>query len=190
MKIEIQLNKKSIQNAIKVLNQQKKILTDKAIPEYLEKSAEWIQNRANEILEQSDIGADVKRWISKAWTKEWVDKNHLKLINYSWKACYVEFGVGIIGQGNAHPNPNETNWKYNLPTDKKDSQGGWIFAVKDEGKLDIPQEAILEQINIDNDISVYTKGTQGVWFLFNAMEDFKLTKAQSLWEEIKKKYWG
>lgn len=190
MKIEIRLNKKSIQNAIKVLNQQKKTLTDKAIPEFIEKSAKWIRDEANRILNSSDIGEDVKKWISNSWTTEWVGKNHLKLINYSWKACYVEFGVGIIGQGNAHPNSDDTNWQYNLETDNKDSQGGWVFAVADKNKLDIPQEAILEQIDIDNNITVYTKGSQGIWYLFNAMENFKLNKAQSLWEEIKKKYWG
>ena len=190
MKIEIQLNKKSIQNAIKLLNQQKKNLTDKAIPEFMEQSADWIINRANEILDRSNIGEDVKSYIFKAWNTEWSGKNKLKIINHSRKACYVEFGVGIIGETAPHPNSNETNWQYNLETEDKDSQGGWIFSVRNIYEIDIPQNAIIEQNNMGKEIVIYTQGTQGVWFLFNALEDFKLNKAQSLWEKIKKKYWG
>ena len=190
MKIEVKLNKKSIQNTIKLLNQQKKILNEKAIPEFMENAAKWIQDEANKKLASSDVGSDVKKWISNAWTTEWVGKNHLKLINYSWKACYVEFGVGIIGETTQHPNSDKTNWEYNLETGKKDVEGGWIFEVKDSNKLDIPQDAILDETYLDDNLIVYTKGSQGVWFLFNAMEDFKLRRAQSLWEEIKKKYWG
>lgn len=191
MKINIQLNKNSIKEAIKTLKRQKKILTDQAIPEFLQLSADWIINRANELLDKSDIGEYVKGDIFRAWDTEVVDKNRIKIINHSRKAAYVEFGVGIIGGVFDHPNASATNWEYNVPTEDKDPEGGWFFSVNDREELDIPEDRIIEEIiSIDNKIGVYTKGTQGVWYLFNAMEDFKLRAAQTLWEKVKKKYWS
>lgn len=191
MKINVELNKKSIREAIKLLKQQKKILIEQAIPEYIQLSADWIINRANEILDRADIGEDVKSYIFKAWDSEWVGKNHLKIINHSRKSAYVEFGVGIIGEVFEHPNASQTNWEYNLPTEYKDSQGGWFFSVRSEEELDIPEDRIIERVvSVDNEIGIYTRGTQGVWYLFNALEDFKLDKAKTLWEQVKKKYWS
>ena len=190
MKIEIALNKKSIQDAIKFIKQQKKVLIEQAIPEYMQLSADWIINRANEILDRSDIGEFIKGYIFNAWDREWNGKNHIKIINHSRKSAYVEIGVGIIGQSSTHPNASQTNWEYNVPTQEKDSQGGWIFSVRNMEELDIPQDAVIEHADVDKNIAIYTRGTQGVWYLFNAMEDFKLNKAQELWEKVKKKYWS
>lgn len=188
-KIAVQLNRKSIQNAINLLNLEKQKI-EQAVHEYIELSADWIINRANEILDRSDIGEDVKSYIFKAWDTEWVGKNHLKIINHSRKSAYVEFGVGIIGKTASHPNATKTNWEYNLPTIHKDSQGGWVFSVRNMDELDIPQNSVLDFADVDENLAIYTKGTQGVWYLFNAMEDYKLLKQKSLWEQVKKKYWS
>lgn len=191
MNITIELNKKSIRDAIKSLKQQRKILTDQAIPEYMQRSADWIINRANEILDRSDIGENVKGYIFNAWDTQLLSKNHLKIVNHSWKSTFVEFGVGIIGEVFEHPNASKTNWEYNLETEHKDGQGGWFFSVNEREELDIPQDRIIEEIiNVDGEIGVYTKGSQGVWYLFNAMEDFKIEKAKTIWEQVKKKYWS
>lgn len=191
MKINIELNRKSIKEAIKILKSQKKILTDKAIPEYLYRSALWIQRKANEILDNSDIGKDVKLQIKGNWNIIQPNKNHVVLYNMSWKSAFVEFGVGIIGEVFDHPNAFNANWEYNLPTEHKSADGGWFFSVNDESMLDIPQDRIIERItSIDGEIGIYTRGTQGVWYLYNAVEDFKLTEEKRLWEEIKKKYWS
>ena len=191
MNISIELNKKSIQDAIKLLKQQRKILIEQAIPEYLQRCANRIKELANENLDKSDIGNTIKSYIKSNWFIAPISKNQVLLYNMSWKASYVEFGVGIVGQNSAHPNSSKTNWEYNLQTEHKDAQGGWFFSVADRNELDIPQEAIIEEIiNVYDEVGVYTKGTQGVWYLFNAMEDFKLREAKKLWEEVKKKYWS
>ncbi len=191
MKIDVELNIKSIKKTIELLKQQKKILIEKAIPEYLESCANRIKEFANENLDKSDIGKTIKSYIKSNWFISVISKSQVVLYNMSWKASYVEFGVGVIGAVFEHPNADKTNWDYNIPTDHKDGQGGWFFSVVDRNELDIPQDAIIEEIiNVDNEVGVYTRGTQGVWYLFNAMEDFKLKEAKKLWEDIKKKYWS
>lgn len=190
MKIQITLDQKSIKNAIKILEEQQKILTDIAIPEFLADSAEWIRKRANEIVHSSDIGSAVIKKIVSSWKTNEISHSQIVLYNDYWKAAYVEFGVGIIGKESSHPDANQANWEYNIKTLAKDDQGGWKFSVDRKSELDIPQSAIIDTVKIDNKTAIYTKGAQGVWFLFNAVEDFKMKKARQFWEQIKIKYWS
>lgn len=190
MKINVELNSKSIKDAVRILKNQKKVLLDQMIPEYMELAADWIINRANEILDKSDIGENVKSYIFRAWDTKWIGKYHLQIINHSRKSTYVEFGVGIVGQTSEHPNAQTTNWEYNLDTIHKDVNGAWRFTVYEEDDLDISKNAIIEQFDEKNKTAIYTMGTQGVWYLYNAVEDFKVRYQQQLWEKIKKKYWS
>lgn len=188
--ITVKLNSKSIKEAIKALNQEKKTLQEEAIPEFMTSAALWIINRANEILRDADIGDKIKRSISLSWRTKWVNPRHLVLYNKYWKSPYVEFGVGLIGEYLPHPSASQTNWEYNIETKYKDAEGGWAFTISDMSELDLPQDAIDGQDYVEDEMLIYTQGTQGVWYLFNAVEDFKSRKAQSLWESIKRKYWG
>lgn len=190
MKIKVELNQKSIKEAIKQLEAQKKVLTDVAIPEYLKRSAEWIKNRANEILSLADIGDDVKSKISSRWDIKRISTNHIVLFNSYYKAVYVEFGVGIIGQTAKHPNADMTGYEYNVESEHKFGQGHWRFHVSDESRIDVPDEAIIYKDVDEDGLSIVTQGTEGVWFLFNAVEDFKIIAQKKIWEEIKKKYWS
>lgn len=188
-KITIGLNKKDIQNAIKLLNQQKKII-EQAVHEYIELSADWIINRANEILDRSDIGENIKSEIFGGWDTEWISPSNLKIVNHSRKSVYVEFGVGIIGQTDRHPNADKTGYEYNVESSNKFGQGFWQFVVPNRDYLDLPEKAIIYQDDDKYGLSITTQGTEGVWYLFNAMEDFKISKQKSLWEQVKKKYWS
>ena len=85
---------------------------------------------------------------------------------------------------------NSKSYEYNLDTPYKYSNGGWDFNVNDRTELDIPQDAIIEEYHGYNGITIYTRGTKGVWYLFNAVENFKMAEEKRLWEEIKKKYWS
>lgn len=189
MKINIELNKKSIKNAIKLLNQEKQKF-EQAVREYIELSADWIINRANELLDRSDIGENIKSEIFGGWDTEWISPSHIKIINHSRKAVYVEFGVGIIGQTDRHPNADKTGYEYDVQSSKKFGQGFWQFVVPSRDYLDLPEKAIIYQDNDKYGLSIFTQGTEGVWYLFNAMEDFKINKQKPLWERIKKKYWS
>lgn len=190
MKITIGLNKKSIQNAIKSLKQQRQILIDKAIPEYLNRAAERIKELANQNLDKADIGENVKEAIKDSWFIEKTSNSHIVLYNISRKSAYVEFGVGIIGQTEKHPNADNTGYEYNVKTEYKFGQGFWQFTVEDRSWLDIPEDAIIYQDFNKAGESIITQGTQGAWYLFNAMQDFKMNEAKPLWEKVKKKYWS
>lgn len=190
MIINIDLNKTSVKEAIKVLKQQKKILIERALHEYMQKSVRWIKNRANELVSMSNIGENVKQSIKNSWFIENVSKSQVVLYNISEKAVFVEFGVGIIGQTSKHPNADKTGYEYDVTSEYKFGQGFWKFNVEDSSWLDIPQDAIIYEEFTEAGQSIITQGTQGLWYLFNAVEDFKLTKEKPLWQEIKEKYWS
>lgn len=192
MNINININDiKSIKNAIKTLKKQKNILNSQIIQEFMQRSAEWIKLRANNILYSSDIGVKIVQNITSSWHVDTISNYHIILYNSSWKSAYVEFGVGIIGQSQQHPNASKTNYEYNVDSPYKNTDGGWEFSVADESELDIPLDAIIEQ-NYSSiyGLTIYTRGTKGVWYLFNAVEDFKSIEEKRLWQEIKTKYWS
>ena len=186
--IKVELNPKSLESAIKQLQDIKKRIKGDMMHEYMQEAANWIINRANEILDRSNIGEDVKSYIFKDWDTEWIDNKHLKIINHSRKAVYVEFGVGIIGQTAQHPNASKAGYEYNVESEHKFGQGMWRFSVRNDAELDIPEDAIIYSESTSNGESIITQGTEGVWYLYNAVQDFKMREQKRLWEKIKKKY--
>ena len=180
----IPLNVDGVSKAKQEIKNIKKMLVNELIPTFLERAAEWIKNRANDILSHSDIGNSVIQWISHSWHTKTISKSRIILYNTSWKAVWVEFGVGIVGQTNKHPNADKEGYEYNVDSGKKFGQGHWQFTVDDESKLDIPQDAIIYEDYTDEGISIITQGTKGVWYLYNAVQDFKIMEQKRLWNEV------
>lgn len=187
-KIVVELNRKSIQDAIKQLKNTKKIIQKQMMLEYMQRSAEWIRDRANDLVSLADIGENVKEAIKDYWFIEKISDSHIVLYNISEKAAYVEFGVGIIGQSSQHPNANNAGYEYNVKSEYKFGQGFWQFNVEDRSWLDIPEDAIVYQNVTNSGETIITQGTEGVWYLYNAVEDYKLREQKRLWEELTKKY--
>lgn len=196
MKIEIALNTKSINDAIKTIKRQRKILLEKMLPDYINIAAIWITQRANEYIDRADLGSIVKMQIKGGW--EYVKiPNGLKIVNRTQKAVFVEFGVGIVGQEHPHPNASEEGYVYNDQTrGHKSSDGTWYFWTN-SNELDLPLSAMTDIRGFDDHrgelgkrIIFGTQGAQGVWYLFNALEDFKIEEQERLWKEITKKYWS
>lgn len=184
VKINVELSLDSINRARKKLE----LIKTKMLAEIFEQVVEEIKNEANRILESADIGADVKRWIKNSWDVEKVSNTHIKLINKSWKAVYVEFGVGIIGQNQRHPNADDTGYEYNVDSDDKLAQGWWYFKVNRLSELDLPENAVTKDHTSD-DLSFYTQGSKGVWYLYNAVENFKMNnKEQEIFDRVYSKY--
>ena len=190
MRIKIQLTQKSIQDAIRKLEHQKKVLLEQAIPELLEEGAKWIVENAKQRLESADIGKTIKAKINKRWSIRKKSSSSILIVNDYYRAAFVEFGIGIVGESSPHPNSSKGGYEYNVDSDYKDDERGWTFDVSDESELDIPRDSIIAEAHIDDNLYIYTKGTQGVWFLYNAMEDFKKGEYQRIWKQIKSKYWG
>ena len=121
MNINIALNKKSIEQAKKQLLYIKKILPQMT-RDFLEEVAIWVIDRANYHLNNSDIGENVKIDIRNGWEYDFTDKG-IKITNRTQKAVFVEFGVGIVGQGDPHPNSSTEGYEYNVDSPYKDKKG-------------------------------------------------------------------
>lgn len=193
MNIHIELNKKSIQEARKQLIRIKKIFPQ-MVKDFLEDVAMWVIDRANFHLNNSDIGENVKIDIRNGWEFDFTN-NGVLITNRTQKAVFVEFGVGIVGQSQAHPNASAEGYEYNMYSPYKDRKGTgtWIFKSQMDN-LDIPQDQA-EFIQDEGDYIVITRGTKGVWYAYNALVDARMELAKSgggeigaMWDKIKKRY--
>lgn len=199
MKLTVGLNIKSIKNAIKSLETAKKQLADKMVEDFLVACCERIIRLANSKLNDFDLGDNVKRGIQSSWFISEVSGGRVTLTNdwheahgkYEMASAYVEFGVGIKGSG-THPEASEVGYEYNMPSDKKETDGTWYFYTNDYD-LDLPRSAIDKTKSKEwgGRLKVATQGTEATRFLYNAVMKFDSEKhAQAIWQEIKAKYWG
>lgn len=188
MKINIRLNKSSIDNAIQTLKNAQKQLQGEMLDAFYLRCYEFFVSQANYYLLSSGVGDLLIAEIQSSWHYEKV-QNCFKIINNSEKAVYVEFGVGVVGGRDKHPNAQDTNYKYDVPSKSKQPDGSWMFRDYEE-VLDIPQTAIISNDTLaDGRMRIVTYGAKGTMYAFNALEDLRL-EIPSIWEEIKIKYWG
>lgn len=199
MKLSVSLNTKSIQNAVKSLQTARKQLAEKMVEDLLIGCCERIIARANANLDTLDLGENVKRGIQSSWIISAGQDGKITLLNtwhkdhgqWQMAAAYVEFGVGINGEG-SHPEADEAGYEYNLPSSNKDEADSWYFWT-DAADLDLPQNVIIPDGSkrYGNRLKVRTRGTQATRFLYNAvMEFYEQKEAETIWQQIKEKYWG
>lgn len=194
-KITIRLNKKSIEQAEKEILRLKSIFPS-MVKELLEKVSVWIIDKANWHLSKSDIGKNVIDSISNGWVAD-ITPNSVKITNKSEKAVFVEFGVGIVGQSQSHPNATTEGYEYNMDSPYKDKKGSgtWVFQSK-LADLDLPENNVEFAYNESNtDFAIVTRGAKGVWYAYNAIVDARNELAKSgggeigkMWNDIKARY--
>ena len=188
MKLKVGLNKQSVKNTINALKTAKKQLQGEMLNEFYKECYNYFVERANYHLLSSGIGDLVIAEIQTSWHFEKTISG-AKFTNDAEKAVYVEFGVGIVGGENEHPNADNTGYQYNVPSQSKLADGSWVFKSY-EDELDIPQKAITARdFTADGKLRILTSGTKGCFYAFNALEDL-LLKHKNIWERIKIKYWG
>lgn len=194
-KITIGLNKKDIQNAQKYLLKLKSQIP-KMQQEFLVAVAKWIVKQADGYIDRADIGSLVKDEIKGGWEYE-PTASGVKIVNRTQKAVFVEFGVGIVGQGNAHPQASVEGYEYNMDSYHKDRKGTgtWVFQSSLD-KLDLPLNNVEFAYNESGtDYAIVTRGAKGVWYAYNAIVDAQMELAKSgggeigkMWEDIKARY--
>lgn len=197
MKINISLNKKSIENAIKQIKAvQKKIQTD--LPRvYLQKCVESIKEIANRNLVMTNIGSEVKALIQTSWETSAVIGNKITLSNNaeyeSGKnlAVFVEFGVGRVGGSKPHEVANEANYKYNVWSMRKDPNDRWAYTLDGgEGRMNI-ESGYYEGGNTDKGFYFKTAGSPATMFLYKAWKEFETSGLyKTLWAQTKKEVIG
>lgn len=195
MKINIELNQKSIKEAKRQLLQVKKVVP-LMTRDFLEDVAMWVIERANLHLNNSDIGENVKIDIRNGWVYNFTPTG-IQITNSTEKAVFVEFGVGIVGQEQSHPQANAEGYEYNVDSPAKDDDGSWRF-FSNEADLDIPKSAIDWGVYGKGDskrMKIYTRGAKGVWYAYNAIVDAQMELAKpnggeigALWDKAKRKY--
>ncbi|MBP3573863.1 MAG: hypothetical protein J6J71_04575 [Prevotella sp.] len=208
MKIKVALNPKSIKNAINRLNAVKKSLFNMT-QEFVMEVAHWLTDRANYYITNSDLGSIVKDKIRSSWSYE-PTANGVKIVNNSQKqltnfgtvplAVLVEFGVGVVGQSQAHPNATAEGYEYNVDSGHKSADGTWQFWLNSDER-DLPMSAFEDFGTYDDHrkggkrMVVTTRGAKGVWYAYNAIVDAQMELAKAnggeigkMWEDIKARY--
>ena len=191
--ITVGLNTNSIALAIKELQSVKKKLIPLMIKELLKECCEYIIERANVGLQNSERGYKVIAEIQTSWSYTVEKDGSAKIINYADKAVYVEFGVGVVGETNPHPSADKAKYDYNRESPAKDADGSWHF-FSNEAELDIPLDDVEWGVNPTSGdprrrLSVFTSGAKGDMFLYNAMMDLISSgQVHKIWNNIKEKY--
>lgn len=201
MKINIDLNPKSVEEAIKRLESVKSQIKNKMVEELLVRCCEFFINRANYYISLVDVGVNVRASIENSWSYQLSGKT-AKITNTSNKAVFVEFGVGIVGKDEPHPNASESGYEYDKPSDAKARaelqgfpDGTWIF-YQNARDLDLPSEALDDRVifNEPNRNSermlIRTRGTKGAMYAYNALVDLQTFGISEIWQQITAKYWG
>lgn len=198
MKINIELNRKSIEQAKKQLLYVKKILPQMQ-KDFLEDVAMWLINKANTHLNNSDIGENVKIDIRNGWEYDFTPTG-IKITNRTEQAVFVEFGVGVVGQGNAHPQASVEGYEYNMPSTykyagKHHDEDTWRFIKQSTEDVDLPKGSYETWQMGSGDLKIITRGSKGVWYAYNAIVDAQMELAKAnggeigaLWETVKRKY--
>ena len=190
--IVVRMNKKSIDKAVFQLNVLRKFYPQMQY-EFMQFVCEWIIQRANTYIEMADLGSEVKRDIRNAWDYDIFDQS-AKITNNAEKAVFVEFGVGIVGQGQPHPNASTEGYQYNKPSRSKFLGGFWSFRQPMEN-LDLPQDSV-EYAGGENGFVFTTQGAKGVMYAYNAIVDAKMDLANpngelaTEWNKILERYIG
>lgn len=184
--INISLDAKSFEGAIKQVNSIYKKMVTKVPSVFIDKSLEWVKNRANRYLSEIEMDGEIISDIQGSWDIEKVSKNVKRLVNTSRKAVFVEFGVGRIGKENPHPQSYEENYEYDKPTRYKHSDGRWVFDARHKQyAIDLNEGyfGIYQRENSGKIVAI-TKGSPANLYLYNAMMDFISEGAyKMLWGE-------
>lgn len=191
--INVYLNSTSINNAINKLKQTQ-VELDTMLDEFLEECCKWFINRANIYVKTGHRGSNVEKDIMASWTYA-VSGGSALITNHSDKACFVEFGVGLLGQQNPHPNAEITNYEYNKDTGRKfksyNGEDWWIFKLQDEEDLDLyPEDYLFKYAR--SGLYFVTKGSWGAMFSHRALVDMVIQPKviRNLWAKVKQKHWG
>lgn len=210
-KIVVTLNKASIEDAINQLNSIKNIFP-KITQEFLMEVAIWITDRANGYINSADLGSVVKDKIKSSWGYEKTPSG-IKIVNNANRektvgsekqtiplAILVEFGVGTVGQLQAHPNATSEGYEYNMPSPykyagKHHDEDTWRFIKQSTEDVDLPKGSYETWQMGSGALKIITRGAKGVWYAYNAIVDaqVELSKAGggeigALWNKVLARY--
>lgn len=163
----------SIKDAIKQIQQIEQKFQKNTKELFIVKCLLWIRDKANNYLSEIPMDGEVLSDIRAKWQIESISKTKKRLVNYSNKATFVEFGVGIVAEKNPHPQAVVEGYEYNKPSNSKHSDGKWTFNARDKQyAIDLKEGyfGIYQRENSGKIVAV-TKGSPANLFLYNAGMD-------------------
>lgn len=200
MKLSINLDVKSINSAIKQIENIKKLYAYEIPNAFMRVCCEAIKDKANSYIDLLDISDDVKIDIQSKWTIENKTPYIIVLRNSSDKAAFVEFGVGSAGEGSYNPTKEgfemPDNYKYNVDSRHKryDMQADEFYWGFVENSLDEQRNIPIEDLAIHSrhgGVYMTTSGTKGAMFLYQAAIDFATSnQPKEIYQRIKAQYIG
>lgn len=191
--INISLDEKSIDDAIKELEKAKQQLQTQMLADFRKALCEWIVERANLYLEVSSIGYAVINDIKSHWEypANYADEV-LTIRNTSDKAVFVEFGVGRVGQSSPHYLAGQQGYEYSIGEKINQETGQWIFSPTQKENIDLKYGYWVRF----GHGAIGTSGSPATMYAYNAVVD-ALTELRSpdggeigrLWKEVADRYW-
>lgn len=179
----------SIEKAIKQVEQFQKDIPTIIVPKFIELCLEEIKRLANQNLDSSGIGSNVIAKIKRQWKLSEGITTKGTLINEDIDgmgenpAVFVEFGVGVEGQGTYNTEYSPSNYEYNVQSRYKRDDGHWSFSIGDIGDIDLKVGYFEEKESSKGIPYISTKGQPAVMFLHNAVFEFLSTKAyNNFWQ--------
>lgn len=192
MRLNIELDKSSVNRTIKQINKLKKKISNDLHKLYLRKCVEWIKEQANSNLNSSAIGSETKALIQSSWAISYLSENAIRLSNTAKYedgkniAVFVEFGVGVVGEQSKHTLAEEANYEYNVPSTAKTKRGYWAKTLDGgENSMNI-ESGYYYAKESESGFTFLTKGSPATMFLYKAWKSFEtLGVYKTLWEEAK-----
>lgn len=197
MEIKLSLNTKSIDKAIKQLEQEKLVLENLMFENFLDRCYEWFIKRANYYLGLTQMSRQLIDDIQLSWVYNISKKGKIRTVtvtNSHEKATFIEFGVGIVGEENAHQNAGNAGYEYNKPTPYKRAgryhdENTWRFVQNPEDDVDLVEGYYEEYVMRNGKVKIITRGSPSIMYAFNALVDLR-AEMPKMWETIKKEYWS
>ena len=126
-KIQMKLTTRSIEDAIREVKEYKRKLNDRVkalIRELVDKGVEIAKAQVRE------LGAVYTGQLEESITGFFDEETGLGIIRTDCPyAIYVEFGTGVVGERNPHPEPIE-GWQYDV--NEHGDKGWWYFNERDQ----------------------------------------------------------
>jgi len=126
-KIQMKLTTRSIEDAIREVKEYKRKLNDRVkalIRELVDKGVEIAKAQVRE------LGAVYTGQLEESITGFFDEETGLGIIRTDCPyAIYVEFGTGVVGKRNPHPEPIE-GWQYDV--NEHGDKGWWYFNERDQ----------------------------------------------------------
>lgn len=126
-KIQMKLTTRSIEDAVREVKEYKRKLNDRVkalIRELVDKGVEIAKAQVRE------LGAVYTGQLEESITGFFDEETGLGIIRTDCPyAIYVEFGTGVVGKRNPHPEPIE-GWQYDV--NEHGDKGWWYFNERDQ----------------------------------------------------------